>query len=133
VNEELKALIRMRLKQADETLGEADTLAEAGQWRGVMNRSYYAMFYAGLALLAGKQIKTSKHSGALAMFDLHFVKSGMFPKELAKVFRQAFHSRDEFDYKRVEQPSKEEAQSTQNAARKFVKQANEVAAQLVSE
>ena len=122
----------MRLKQAEETLGEADTLAEAGQWRGVMNRSYYAMFYAGLALLAGKQIKTSKHSGALAMFDLHFVKNGMFPQELAKVFRQAFHSRDEFDYKRVEQPSEEEAQATRSAARRFVRRATEVAEQLMS-
>jgi uncharacterized protein (UPF0332 family) len=122
----------MRLRQAEETLQEAETLAAAGQWRGVVNRAYYAMFYAGLALLAGKQIRTSKHSGSLAMFNLHFVKSGLFPSDLARSFRQAFHSRDAFDYKRVEQPTEEEATEARQAARQFVARACSVAERFLS-
>jgi uncharacterized protein (UPF0332 family) len=38
-----------------------------------MNRLYYAMFYAVLALLQEKEMGTSKHSGAIALFDREFV------------------------------------------------------------
>jgi uncharacterized protein (UPF0332 family) len=41
-------LIRYRLEQAKETLREADILAREGMWHGVINRAYYAMFYATL-------------------------------------------------------------------------------------
>jgi uncharacterized protein (UPF0332 family) len=50
--ENIRALVRSRLEQADEALGAAQILLERGSLRTVVNRSYYAMFYAVLALLA---------------------------------------------------------------------------------
>jgi uncharacterized protein (UPF0332 family) len=50
MNEEINQAIQLRLEQARETLEEADALREHELWRGVINRSYYAMFYAVLAL-----------------------------------------------------------------------------------
>ncbi len=50
MNEEIRQAIRLRVGQARETLEEAEALREHGLWRGVINRSYYAMFYAVLAL-----------------------------------------------------------------------------------
>ena len=50
MNGEITQAIRLRLEQARETLKEADALREHELWRGVINRSYYAMFYAVLAL-----------------------------------------------------------------------------------
>jgi uncharacterized protein (UPF0332 family) len=44
MNEEVKRAIRLRVGQPRETLVEAETLFEHGLWRGVINRSYYAMF-----------------------------------------------------------------------------------------
>ncbi len=45
------ALIQYRLKEADESLKEAEVLLREGMsMRAVMNRMYYAMFYAVLAL-----------------------------------------------------------------------------------
>lgn len=62
---------------------EADVLDQSGMSRrSVMNRLYYAMFYAVLALLQEKEMGTSKHSGAIALFDREFVKTGTFPKEM---------------------------------------------------
>jgi len=61
--EQTDELIRYRLNQARETLHEAEILDREESWRGVVNRSYYAMFYAVLALAVKSQEPTSKHSG----------------------------------------------------------------------
>jgi hypothetical protein len=53
MSEEQAALVRYRLGEAKETLEEARLLAREARWRGALNRVYYAMFYATLALLAG--------------------------------------------------------------------------------
>jgi len=77
--EQLEDLLRYRMEQAYETLREAEILLNESALRGAINRAYYAMFYALLALLATKRLGTSKHSGALALFDREFVRPGCFP------------------------------------------------------
>jgi uncharacterized protein (UPF0332 family) len=74
MTENRKALIEYRLTQARDSIREADVLDQSGMSRrSVMNRLYYAMFYAVLALLQEKEMGTSKHSGAIALFDREFV------------------------------------------------------------
>lgn len=58
-----------------------------------MNRLYYSMFYAVLALLQEKQLGTSKHIGAISMFDKEFIKTGIFDKEMSKTLHRAFELR----------------------------------------
>lgn len=83
--ESKRALIAYRLEQAKEALDDARKLAEhQGSPRSIVNRSYYAMFYVVLALLLVIDRGSSKHSGAIYLFDVHFVKTGLFPKELRK-------------------------------------------------
>lgn len=96
--EQVRALVLYRLEQAVETLREADLLFEERAWRGAQNRAYYAMFYAVLALLATRQLGSSKHSGVLALFDREFVKPGLFPAELSRSLRLAFNRRQSWDY-----------------------------------
>lgn len=50
--EQLRDLLHYRLDQAHESLHEATLLFDATAYRGAINRGYYAMFYALLALLA---------------------------------------------------------------------------------
>lgn len=103
MSEELLALIKYRLKQADDSIKEAEVLLKEGMsLRSVMNRLYYAMFYAVLALLQQKQLGTSKHYGAISMFDREFIKSGIFDKELSKTLHRSFELRQKGDY--MEQP-----------------------------
>jgi uncharacterized protein (UPF0332 family) len=72
MREKLRALIEYRLREAEDTLKEAKVLQREGiSNRGIMNRLYYAMFYAVLALLQEKQLGTSKHIGAISLFDCH--------------------------------------------------------------
>ncbi len=73
MKEERKALIDYRLEQADESLDSAQILFEHRKYRPSVSRSYYAMFYAVQALLIRKKITTSKHSGAIAVFNREFI------------------------------------------------------------
>lgn len=99
MKEEQLALIKYRLKEAEDSIDEAKVLLKEGMsLRAVMNRLYYAMFYAVLALLQEKQIGTSKHTGAISLFDREFIKSGIFDKELSKTLHRAFELRQKGDY-----------------------------------
>ena len=80
----LLELCRYRFQQADETLDEASLLLEAGYFRGALNRSYYAMFYALQVLVIQNKISLSKHSGVISFFDHNFVKPGIIDKKFSK-------------------------------------------------
>jgi uncharacterized protein (UPF0332 family) len=98
IDARLKELVSLRMQQAGETLREARILMAEHAGRGAVNRAYYAMFYAVLAVLATKGLGSSKHSGALSLFDREFVKPGDLPKELSRSLHMAFERRQQADY-----------------------------------
>lgn len=118
--EQLEDLLRYRLEQAGETLREAHILLREDALRGAINRAYYAMFYALLALLATKQLGASKHSGAISLFDREFVKPGLLPKELSRSLRLAFNRRQAQDYAELVEVDRPTAEETVNSAKDFV-------------
>ena len=99
MKEHEQTLVEYRLTEARESLAEAKVLLrEKMSNRSVMNRLYYAMFYAVLAVLQDKQIGTSKHSGVIAVFDREFVKNMIFDKIFSKALHRAFELRQKGDY-----------------------------------
>ena len=102
----LRELLHFRLEQAHESLREADVLC--------------AMFYALLALLATKQLGTSKHSGAISLFDREFVKTGVFPRELSRSLHLAFDQRQTYDYGEMVEIEPDASDDTIASARSFV-------------
>ena len=123
MNEDLQALIEYRLTQASESLEEARVLLEGGMsFRSVMNRLYYAMFYAVLALLHKRRLGTSKHTGAISLFDREFIKSGLFDKELSKALHRAFELRQRGDYLAQTEVQKEDVDEMFPKAINFVNQ-----------
>lgn len=50
ISENIQALVRYRLEQADESLRASKILISEGMERSAINRAYYGMFYALLAL-----------------------------------------------------------------------------------
>jgi len=82
VSGDLRAIVHYRLDQADEALQSARAELTSNRLRVAINRAYYAMFYAGLALLASRQIGTSKHSGVIAKVSELFIKPGILKGEL---------------------------------------------------
>jgi uncharacterized protein (UPF0332 family) len=127
MTENRKSLIEYRLTQARDSIREADVLDQSGMSRrSVMNRLYYAMFYAVLALLQEKEMGTSKHSGAIALFDREFVKTGTFPKEMSKALHRAFELRQKGDYMEETEVTVDDVAEIRPVAEQFVVSAERV-------
>jgi len=121
--DDIKILIRYRLEQAQVALDDAKYLLEGGRSsQSIVNRSYYAMFYAALALLQKISKAPSKHSGVISLFDKEFVMKGIFEKELSKDFHKAFELRQTFDYKIIKNIGLGKAQEIYQKAVIFVKE-----------
>jgi uncharacterized protein (UPF0332 family) len=91
-------LIRYRKDKARETLDDARMLLRDGTPSSALNRIYYAMFYEVLALLHTKDLSSSKHTGVRALFNEHFVKAGIVPVELGRLFSRMYDFRQKSDY-----------------------------------
>ena len=114
-------LARYRLKQAEESIDEAAFLLQGKKSpRSVINRAYYAMFYAVLALLIFEPYASSKHSGVLGYFNRRFVKPGIFPEEMGRVINKAFDLRQRGDYREYEEMSYELVRPFVEQSRIFV-------------
>ena len=129
--EKIRALVEYRLDQADEALRAAASNRTEGLDRSAVNRAYYAMFYGVLALLAIEKKETSRHSGAMALFDQLFVKPGTVPKELSTWLHEAFALRQQVDYGTEPAPEAEEVAELLVEARQFVARVREQAEALL--
>lgn len=109
VEEKKRELIRYRLRQAEESLEEAAFLLAGGKSaRSIINRAYYAMFYAVLALLVNEPYASSKHAGVLTYFNKHFIKGGLLPEALGRALNKAFELRQRSDYREYVDPTHEQ-------------------------
>lgn len=114
-------LIRHRMEQSHVALQEAAVLRKnTNSTLGAVNRAYYAMFYAVLALLQQKGKVPRKHSGAIALFDSEFVRKEILPKNLSAHLHQAFAFRQESDYHAIEPVSFRETDEIIQHASDFI-------------
>lgn len=92
-----------------------------GDFCGIaVNRAYYAFFYAATALLLTLDLTRSKHSGVLATFRQHFVKTGIFPVRDSHSYGQAFELRNVTDYEMLGKASATQAHTIIEDAKQFV-------------
>jgi hypothetical protein len=71
---------------------------EAGRYKNTLNRSYYAIFYAIRSVNALQGFDSGKHSGVIAFFNQNYVKTGIFPKGVSKIIKEASEKRERADY-----------------------------------
>lgn len=131
MTENIKALVRYRMQQADEALEAAKILLDKSFERQTLNRAYYAMFYAVLALLSTRKMETSKHTGAIALFDKEFIRKGIFTSDFSRWLHKAFDLRQEADYKADCQVTKESAIISLENAEIFIKEVKAVLAGMI--
>ncbi|MGD0826819.1 MAG: HEPN domain-containing protein [Desulfobaccales bacterium] len=118
---EILALVKYRLEQAQTALEDGKFLLEGGRSpQSIVNRAYYAMFYAALALLQQIGKVPSRHTGVISLFDTEFVVKGIFPKELSRDFHKTFELRQIFDYRFLDPASAAKAQEILQKAVRFV-------------
>jgi uncharacterized protein (UPF0332 family) len=113
-------LARHRLARAREALIEAHILTEQRHFSGAVNRLYYAAVYAARALLATKTLDSSRHSGVIALFLEHFVRTGLVSPDVARVLPRAFEKRQTSDYGDFSETTSEEILSLRDQVQAFV-------------
>ncbi|MDR0794647.1 MAG: HEPN domain-containing protein [Tannerella sp.] len=96
--EEKDAVVKIRLRQANETYTEISVLIDNKLWRTAANRLYYACYYAAMALMIHSGHQTKTHSGLIGLFGLHFVQTQRISAETALVLRKLFELRQKGDY-----------------------------------
>ena len=119
--EQTSELVKLRLEQARSSLNDAMVLAQGGGTpMSIINRAYYAMFYAVLALLQNMGKVAGKHTGAIGLFDSEFVLKGVLPKDLSRDLHKTFDVRQVSDYQPVRPVTSDEAMEYAGKARHFV-------------
>ncbi|MBD2082444.1 HEPN domain-containing protein [Leptolyngbya sp. FACHB-17] len=86
------------LQKADRGLQAVRLLQQQELFEFAITRAYYTMFYAAEAMLIGRGLSFSTHSGVLSAFGKQFVRSGEVPKEFHQALITAEQARIQGDY-----------------------------------
>lgn len=95
---EISALTHYRLERAGESIEEARLLLENGHLHASVSRLYYACFYAVSGLLLTEGLSSAKHSGTMALFERHWIKTEKVPRQLGLLYRRLFNRRQKGDF-----------------------------------
>ena len=112
--------IESLVDKAKKYLRSAEILLKEGDYESSVSRTYYAMFYCAQAMLLTKNLSFSSHKGVISAFGEHFVKTGVFPKEMGRELNRAFEKRQLGDYEYTFVISEREAEELLESGKKFV-------------
>lgn len=126
-------LAKHRIEKAKERLKISKELLDLGHSADSLSKSYYAMFSAAKALLALKELDSSKHSGVISLFNRYIVKEGLFSKESSRLLSETKLEREEADYEDFVTVTQEDAKLQLKNAIKFVKEAQKVLIKIIKE
>jgi len=113
---ELEALV----EKEDKFARTARILFDYGDYDSCVSRCYYAMFFMVEALLLTKGLRPASHKGVISLFGEHFIKAGIFDRELGKALTEAYDKRLLGDYAVGVNVSREEADDLLRKCEKFV-------------
>ena len=122
IESEKEILINQKIKKAKSTISEVNNLISFGYHETAVNRLYYACFYCVQALLARTDIFPKSHKGVITMFNVHYVKTAVFSKELARFYHELFEQRLMADYRDAYEATKEMTESFLSNAGLFLEQ-----------
>ena len=92
------SIVRYRIDNAHRTIDEVATHLVNGFYNTAVNRMYYACYYVASSILVANKIVTKSHDGVKQMFSLHFVKTGLVPKDFGRFYNNLFEKRGTGDY-----------------------------------
>ena len=124
-----KALIAYRLKQANDSIEIVDFLINNKQLTIAVNRIYYGMYYALTALGLQHKFETSKHSQLIGWFNKEFIKSNKVDSSYGMALRNAFGNRTKGDYDAFVEFTLQDVQQMHAEMRDFII----IASKLISE
>ena len=86
------------MKEIKSLVEKAKKYLRSAEIESSVSRTYYAMFYCAQAMLLTKNLSFSSHRGVISAFGEHFIKTGIFPKEMGRELNRAFEKRQLGDY-----------------------------------
>ena len=126
-------LAKYRIEKAQKNLQESEDAFKQNHFGMSVNRSYYAMFTSARAILALRELDSSKHSGVIALFSQHIIKPGLFSTELGRFLRKAKRIREDADYGDFVEITREDAEDQLEHAKTFVREAENSLQQMIKE
>ena len=96
--EDRRVLVTLELEKVDKTLAEMEIQMKNALWSLAANRLYYALFHAVSALLIIDRHEVGTHRGAVNMFSLYYVKTGLFSTAEGKLYSNLQKLREDGDY-----------------------------------
>lgn len=112
--------IRALIEKAQRYLRSSEILLKDGDAESSVSRTYYAMFYAVEAVLLTKDFSFSSHKGVISAFGEHFIKTGVFPREMGRELNRAFEKRQIGDYEYTFVIPEDEAEQMLRSGKEFV-------------
>ncbi len=96
--EERRAVVEFRIEKAFRAYEQAQGVTELEYWETIANRLYYAAYNAVSALLIAGGDTAQTHNGVIHVFGLRYIKTGILPSELGRLYHQLFTMRLTGDY-----------------------------------
>lgn len=93
-----QTLLRLQKEKAERLLAQADEMRVLRHWDLAANRYYYACFHAVQALFLRDGVSAHTHSGMVAQFSLHYVKTGKMPLQYGSLLARMMQLRQKADY-----------------------------------
>lgn len=104
----IKSLSSYRFQKAADCLSLANKLFEQKEYGYSQNRAYYALFDAIRSITVLDSFDSSKHSGIISYFNLHYVKTNVFKSETSRIIRLASMLREKSDYEDFYTPDEQD-------------------------
>ena len=117
-----KQYIKLRLRLAGDKIRVAKILLRNAEYRDVVSRAYYSIYYAAKALLLSHGEDPSTHKGVDILFHRLCKVSGTPNIQSAKIFSLMRQARLNADYKEKVRFTKENAKEAIEMAGSFLKE-----------
>lgn len=91
-------LIKAELQRAEEAYAIARFASEAHFWNSLAGELYYTCFHLIQAIFVERGLQAYTHTGAKAMFSLHFIKEGEIDEKWGKLLAALFRYRQQGNY-----------------------------------
>jgi uncharacterized protein (UPF0332 family) len=112
--------MRDLINKAEKFLRTAEHALNIKDYDSCVSRCYYAMFFMAESVLLTKGLSAYSHKGVISSFGEHFVKTGIFERNLGKALSDAFDKRLIGDYGIGFTVTEEETEEMLKIAKSFV-------------
>ncbi|MDD1728910.1 MAG: HEPN domain-containing protein [Methanospirillum sp.] len=112
--------IQINIQAALERLTAPEFLFKNGLFPDAVNRRYYSMFHAVIALLLQRGIAVKTHTGLIAKFGEEYIQTGIIDREFGRMLARAEELREKADYSLLSPITQEQAYMVVHDAHSFL-------------